>query len=53
VYAIVANACGAALLPVSCDAVTDLPKAGQLFDVDVDQVAGPFPFVALNRRLGY
>ncbi len=35
----VADASRAALLPVTGDAVTDLAKAGLLFDIDVDQVA--------------
>ncbi len=48
---VVTDASRAALLPVSCDAVSHLAEAGQLLDVDVNQVAGPFPFVALNRRL--
>jgi hypothetical protein len=30
--------------------VSHLAEAGQLLDVYVNQVAGPFPFVALNRR---
>ena len=31
--------------------MTNLAEAGQLLDVDVNQIAGPLPFVALNRRL--
>ncbi len=48
---VVSDASRAALLPVVCDAVTNLAEAGQLLDVDVNQIAGPLPFVALNRRL--
>jgi hypothetical protein len=53
VDAVVANARGAALLAVAGDAVTDLAKAGELFDVDMDQVSGMVPLVALDRRLGF
>ncbi len=48
---VVSDASRAALLSVACDAVTNLAEAGQLLDVDVSQIVGPLPFVALNRRL--
>jgi hypothetical protein len=49
---VVANASGAALLPIAGDAVSDLPEPGQRLDVDVDQVARPRPFVPLYRWFG-
>ena len=48
----IANTRGVALLAVAGDAVYDLAEAGQLLDVDVDQVAGCLALVALQRRLG-
>ena len=42
-----------ALLPVACDAVSHLAEASRLLEVDVNQVAEPFPFVALKMRLGF
>jgi hypothetical protein len=59
VDAVVANARGAALLAVASDAVTDFAKAGELLllrrslrlDVDMDQVSGTVPLVALDSRL--
>ena len=33
--------------------MTDLAKAGKLFDVDMDQVSGMVPLVAQDRRLGF
>ena len=44
---VVADAVGPPLLTVAGDPVPHLPKAGQGLDVDVDQVAGPLPLVAL------
>jgi hypothetical protein len=60
VDAVVANARGAALLAVAGDAVTDFAKAGELLllrrslrlDVDMDQISGLLPLVALDRGLG-
>jgi len=48
---VVSDASRAALLSIACDAVSHPAEAGQLLDVDVNQVAGPFPFLALNGRL--
>ena len=48
---VASDASRAPLLPIACDAVSNLAEAGQLIDVDVNQFAGPFPFVALHRRL--
>ena len=45
---VVADASRAALLAVAGDAVADLSKAGELFDVDMDQVSGMLPLVALD-----
>ncbi len=53
VDAVVANTRGAALLAVAGDAVTDFAKAGELFDVDMDQVSRTVPLVALDRELGF
>ena len=50
--AVVADAGRAALLPVAGDAVADLAKASQLLDVDMDQVSGMLPLVALHWRFG-
>ena len=47
---VVSDASRAALLPVACDAVTNLAEEGQLLGVDVNQIAGPLPLIALNRR---
>ena len=47
---VVSDASRAALLPIVCDAVTNLAEAGQLLDVDVNQIAASLSFVALNRR---
>ncbi len=52
VNAVIANTRGSALLPVASDAMTDLEKMGELFDVDVDQGSGLFPLVALDRMYG-
>jgi hypothetical protein len=60
VDAVVANARGAALLAVAGDAVTDFAKAGELLllrrslrlDVDMDQVSGMLPLVALDWMFG-
>ena len=41
----------AALLSVAFDAVVTLAEACQLLEIDVNQIAGPLPFLALNRRL--
>ena len=49
---VVADAGRAALLTVACDAVDDLATAGELFDVDMDQVSGMLPLVALHWRFG-
>jgi hypothetical protein len=46
---VVAHAGRAALLAVSSDAMADLAKAGELFDVDMDQVSETVPLVALGR----
>ena len=46
---VVADAVGAALLPVAVDAVPQLAEPGQGFHVDLDQVAWPVPFVTLHR----
>lgn len=45
----IAGSCGAALLPVADDPMSELAETGELFDVDVEQVAGPLSLVALNR----
>jgi hypothetical protein len=50
---VVADAVGAALLPVSGDAVAHLPKPSQGLDVNVDQVSWPLPLVALHRWFGF
>jgi hypothetical protein len=50
--AVLADPGRAALLSVAGDAVADLAKAGQLFDVDMDQVSRMFPLVALDWRFG-
>ena len=50
---VVANAVGAALLPVSGDAVAHLPQPHQRLDIDVSQVAWPLPVVALQRWFGF
>jgi hypothetical protein len=47
---VVADASRAALLAVADDAMTDLAKAGKLFDIDMDQVSGMVPLVAQDRR---
>lgn len=52
VDSVVADSSRAALQTVASDAVTDLPEAGELFDVDMDQVSGTVPLVALDRGLG-
>ena len=49
---VVADAIGAPLLAITGDPVAHPAEAGQGFDVDVDQVAWPFPLVALHRRFG-
>ena len=49
---VVADAVGAAPLPVSGDAVAHLPKPSQGLDVNVDQVSWPLPLVALHWNLG-
>jgi len=50
---VLAHASRAALLTVARDAaVAHLSKAGQLFHVDVGQVAWRLTFVALDRRFG-
>lgn len=54
---VVANACGAALFPFSCDAVVHLPKAARFplllrslrLDGDVNEIFRHLPLVALNR----
>ena len=51
-HAVVTNAGKAAMLTVTGDAVVDLAKASELFDVDVDQVSGMLPLVALHWRFG-
>ena len=50
---VVADASRAALLAVAGDAVADLAKAGELFDVDMDQVSRMLPLVALHWRFGF
>ena len=47
---VVSNASRAALLPMACDAVTKRAQAAQLLDVDVNQIAGPLPFISSVRR---
>jgi hypothetical protein len=49
---VVTDAIGATLLPVAADSVPHLAEPGQSLDVDVDQVTGPLPLVALHRRYG-
>jgi hypothetical protein len=49
---VVTDAIGATLLPVAGDPVPHLAEPGQSLDVEVDQVTGPFPLVALHQRLG-
>ena len=48
---VVFDASRAALLSVAFDAVVTLAEACQLLEIDVNQIAGPLPFLALNRRL--
>jgi hypothetical protein len=48
---VVSDASRAALLSIACDAMSHPAEASQLLDIDVNQVARAFPFVALNRRL--
>ena len=43
---------GGALASISGNPVTDALKAGELFGVDVDHVAWPFPLVATYRLGG-
>jgi len=43
---------GTALLPVAGDAVPHIAEPGQLFDVDVNQVARYLAFITLHHRLG-
>jgi hypothetical protein len=43
---------GAPLLSITGDAVTHLAKAGQLLDVDVDQVARRLAPITLHHRFG-
>ena len=50
---VVADAVGAASLPVAGDAVAHLPKPSQGLDINVDQVAWPLPLVALHRWFGF
>jgi hypothetical protein len=50
---VVADAGRAALPPVTGDAVADLAKTGELFDVDMDQVSRMLPLVALHWRFGF
>ena len=49
---VVADACGTALLPVAGDAMHHLAEAGQLFDINVDQVTRRLALVALHQWLG-
>jgi hypothetical protein len=49
---VVTGAIGATLLAVAGDPVPHLAEPGQSLDVDVNQVTGPLPFVALHRRFG-
>jgi len=53
VHTVVADAGRAALLPVTCDAVPDLAKAGELLHVNMDQVPRMLPLVALHWRFGF
>jgi len=53
VHTVVADAGRAALPPVTGDSVADLAKTGELFDVDMDQVSGMLPLVALHWRFGF
>ena len=48
---VVSDVSKAALLSITCDVVTNLAEANQLFDAEVNQTAEPFPFMALYRRL--
>ena len=48
----VADARGAALLPVAGDAAADPAERNKLLDVDVNQVCRYLALVALHRRLG-
>jgi hypothetical protein len=49
---VIADAVGAALLPITGDPVADLTEPGQRLDVDVDQVARSLPLVPLLWGLG-
>jgi len=49
---VIAGARGASLLTIAGDAMSDPAEAGQLFDVDVNQVARCLALVALHRCLG-
>jgi hypothetical protein len=49
---VVADASRAALLAAAGDAMTDLAKAGKLFDINVDQVTRPLPLVAVDWWFG-
>ncbi len=49
---VVTDAIGATLLPVAGDPVPHLAEPGQSLGVDVDQVTGPLPLVALHRLFG-
>ena len=49
---LVADAGRAALLAIACEAMADFAEAGQLLDVDMDQVSGMLPLEALYWRFG-
>ena len=49
---VLADAGRTALLPITSDVMANLAEAGQLFDVDRDQVSGMLPLVALDWMFG-
>jgi hypothetical protein len=49
---VIADAGRATLLPITSNAVGDLSKAGELFDIDMDQVSRMLPVVAHDRKFG-
>jgi hypothetical protein len=50
VKTVVADANKATLLPLTGNAVPDFSEAGQLFEVDIVQVSGMLPLVALDWK---
>ena len=52
-HLLVASAGGASFAWITGGPVPNTVEPGQLFDVDMDHVAGPLPLVAPHRRLGF